>query len=230
MARIRHRSVARWSHRPRTPAGRRVAGSWRAGRAAARCRCGRRPGRHRRRPSRVGGLVPGSGAAATGPPGRPAGRRPARTARRRGGGSRRAAHSGTCRAAQGEKMASAWPRSLTASPVTGNLSWANDPARVKSQVKTSSPNGTHPIGLATGSQAPSVSAGQGPVLWAWLDLNQRPHPNQRSTAERRANQPFRWSGDSVVLQDGVNRSPGCTSASWQDLRPVDQPDVNSNEL
>jgi hypothetical protein len=22
----------------------------------------------------------------------------------------------------------------------------------------------------------SVSAGQGPVLWAWLDLNQRPHP------------------------------------------------------
>jgi hypothetical protein len=109
-------------------------------------------------------------------------------------------------------MASAWPRSLTASPVTGNLSWANDPAGVKSQVKTSSPNGTHPIGLAPGSQAPSVSAGQGPVLWAWLDLNQRPHPNQRSTAERRANQPFRWSGDSVVLQDGVNRSPGCTSA------------------
>jgi len=25
-------------------------------------------------------------------------------------------------------------------------------------------------------------------LWAWLDLNQRPHPYQRWTAKRRANQ------------------------------------------
>jgi hypothetical protein len=35
------------------------------------------------------------------------------------------------------------------------------------------------------------------MLWAWLDLNQRPHPYQRSTAERHANRPFRWSCDSV---------------------------------
>jgi hypothetical protein len=31
----------------------------------------------------------------------------------------------------------------------------------------------------------------------WLDLNQRPHPYQRSTAERRAIQRLRWSCDSV---------------------------------
>jgi hypothetical protein len=34
-------------------------------------------------------------------------------------------------------------------------------------------------------------------VWAWLDLNLGPHPYQRSTAERRANRPFRWSCDSV---------------------------------
>jgi hypothetical protein len=43
----------------------------------------------------------------------------------------------------------------------------------------------------------SVSAGHGPVLWSWLDLNQRPHPYQRWTAERCAKQPFRWSRDTV---------------------------------
>jgi hypothetical protein len=34
-------------------------------------------------------------------------------------------------------------------------------------------------------------------LWAWLDLNQRPHPYQRWTAERCAKQHFRWSRDTV---------------------------------
>jgi hypothetical protein len=52
------------------------------------------------------------------------------------------------------------------------------------------PNGMHPIGLAPGSQAPSVSAGQGPILWAWLDLNQRPHPYQVSRAKRCADRRF----------------------------------------
>jgi hypothetical protein len=36
-----------------------------------------------------------------------------------------------------------------------------------------------------------------PVSWAWLDLNQRPHPYQRWTADRCADWPFRWSCDSV---------------------------------
>ena len=35
------------------------------------------------------------------------------------------------------------------------------------------------------------------VWWAWLDLNQRPHPYQRWTADRHANQHFRWSCDTV---------------------------------
>jgi hypothetical protein len=38
------------------------------------------------------------------------------------------------------------------------------------------PYGMHPVGLTPGSEATSVSAGQAPVSWAWLDLNQRPHP------------------------------------------------------
>jgi len=29
----------------------------------------------------------------------------------------------------------------------------------------------------------SISAAQSPIWWAWLDLNQRPHPYQRSTAK-----------------------------------------------
>jgi hypothetical protein len=57
-------------------------------------------------------------------------------------------------------------------------------------------------------------------LWAWLDLNQRPHPYQRWTAERHASQPLRWSGHSVSHKDGVNRSPAparvyCPLASWR---------------
>ena len=41
-------------------------------------------------------------------------------------------------------------------------------------------NGMRPIGLASKSAVTSVSAGQEPVWWAWLDLNQRPHPYQGS--------------------------------------------------
>ena len=37
----------------------------------------------------------------------------------------------------------------------------------------------------------------GALLWAWEDLNLRPHPYQRSTANRCAIQPFRWSCSSV---------------------------------
>jgi hypothetical protein len=36
-----------------------------------------------------------------------------------------------------------------------------------------------------------------PVQWAWLDLNQRPHPYQRSTAKRCAIRPFRSSRHSM---------------------------------
>ena len=35
------------------------------------------------------------------------------------------------------------------------------------------------------------------LWWACQDLNQRPHPYQRSTVERCANRPFRWLCDSV---------------------------------
>jgi hypothetical protein len=37
------------------------------------------------------------------------------------------------------------------------------------------PSGMDPIGLTRQSVVTSVSAGHGPDLWAWLDLNQRPH-------------------------------------------------------
>jgi hypothetical protein len=42
----------------------------------------------------------------------------------------------------------------------------------------------HPTGLPPGSGAASVSAGQEPVLWAWLDLNQRPHPDPKIHGEQ----------------------------------------------
>ena len=57
-------------------------------------------------------------------------------------------------------------------------------------LKTSSPTRGHPIGLARQSEATSVCPGQRPVLWAWLDLNQRPHPYQVSRAKRCADQRF----------------------------------------
>jgi len=47
-----------------------------------------------------------------------------------------------------------------------------------SALKTSSLTGMHPIELASGSEATSVSAGHAVFWWAWLDLNQRPHPYQ----------------------------------------------------
>jgi hypothetical protein len=69
------------------------------------------------------------------------------------------------------------------------------PTQERSALKTSS-HRIHPIGLApqTPDQRKRWSRAR---LWAWLDLNQRPHPYQRSTAERRANQPLRWSRYSV---------------------------------
>src|SRR5215218_6024295 len=64
----------------------------------------------------------------------------------------------------------------------------------------------HPIGLAPGSQVPSISAGQGPVLWAWLDLNQRPHPYQGS-AQR-------------LVSLGLRRWPARTTCHWRPLETV----------
>jgi hypothetical protein len=43
----------------------------------------------------------------------------------------------------------------------------------------------------------AVHCWSGAVLWAWLDLNQRPYPYQRSTAERRAMTHLRRSRRSV---------------------------------
>ena len=51
-----------------------------------------------------------------------------------------------------------------------------------------------------------------PLWWAWLDLNQRPHPYQRSTADRHANQhcprPYE-----TCHRDGVNQVP--VGRSWR---------------
>jgi hypothetical protein len=82
-------------------------GAGQAGPGAARRRSVRGPGRHRRCPSRADRPAPGSGSAATGPPGRIAARRPARTAHRRGGGNRHATRPGGGRAGQRGKSASA---------------------------------------------------------------------------------------------------------------------------
>src|SRR4029453_11296950 len=51
------------------------------------------------------------------------------------GGSRRATRSGSRRAAQGGRLASAWPRSLPATTVTGNLSCTNDPAGLNHKLR-----------------------------------------------------------------------------------------------
>src|SRR5215207_2922938 len=76
-----------------------------------------------------------SGATTTTPRGiRPASR-PARIAHRRGGCSRRAARSESRRAAPGGRLASAWPHSLPASPLTGNLSSTNDPAGLNHKLR-----------------------------------------------------------------------------------------------
>jgi hypothetical protein len=62
-----------------------------------------------------------------------------------------------------------------------------------------------------------------PVQWAWLDLNQRPHPYQVSTAERHAIQPFRWWRHSVS-PTGMGE-PRCAlrddaSPGWLARRPL----------
>src|SRR5512132_1388329 len=57
---------------------------------------------------------------------------------------------------------------------------------------------------APGNGATSVSAGHEAALWAWLDLNQRPHPYQQSRAERCAARRFPWSPPTV--RDEVMRS------------------------
>jgi hypothetical protein len=56
--------------------------------------------------------------------------------------------------------------------------------------QTSSLNGMHPSLPVPEGRPTSVSAGQRPFPWAWLDLNQRPHPYQQSRAERYAASRF----------------------------------------
>jgi hypothetical protein len=53
----------------------------------------------------------------------------------------------------------------------------------------------------------SVSAGQAPVLWAWLDLNLGPHPSQVSRAKRCAERRFPRSPLSV-------KGEGMRSYDW----------------
>jgi hypothetical protein len=60
----------------------------------------------------------------------------------------------------------------------------------------------------------SVSAGQGPVVWAWLDLNQRPHPYQVSRAKRCAARRFPRSSPSV-------RAKGCVQTPRPETPPGD---------
>jgi hypothetical protein len=62
------------------------------------------------------------------------------------------------------------------------------------------PTGMNPIGLARQSEATSVCPGQRPVLWAWLDLNQRPHPYQA------------YSPDAFMLE---KRGTASSAVGWQ---------------
>jgi hypothetical protein len=78
---------------------------------------------------------------------------------------------------------------------------------------TSSP--TDDPSLPEPSRRPtSVSAGQGPVVWAWLDLNQRPHPYQVSRAKRCAARRFPRSSPSV-------RAKGCVQTPRPETPPGD---------
>jgi hypothetical protein len=55
-----------------------------------------------------------------------------------------------------------------------------------------------PTGAVASERTPLACLPRSKVVqWAWLDLNQRPHPYQRWTAERCASQPLRWSCHSV---------------------------------
>jgi hypothetical protein len=65
-------------------------------------------------------------------------------------------------------------------------------ASVKIDRLTSSLPGMHPslpVPKATDQHFCRSEA----VLWAWLDLNQRPHPYQQSRAKRYADRRFAWS-------------------------------------
>jgi hypothetical protein len=73
------------------------------------------------------------------------------------------------------------------------------------------PNGDASGGPAPESGATDVFAGQGLVLWAWLDLNQRPHPYQVSRAQRCADRHFPRSRATV-------RAKGCVLQPRLDWR------------
>jgi hypothetical protein len=69
------------------------------------------------------------------------------------------------------------------------------------------PNGMRPIGLAPERGVTSVCAGQGLYSWAWLDLNQRPHPYQVSRTQRCADRRFPRSHGSVGGEGMRSYSP-----------------------
>ena len=65
------------------------------------------------------------------------------------------------------------------------------PTQDRSALKTSSQTGCIRLGWQLAAERPAFRWSRAD-LWAWLDLNQRPHPYQRWMAERCAIQPLRW--------------------------------------
>jgi hypothetical protein len=68
------------------------------------------------------------------------------------------------------------------------------------------PNGMRLIGLASQTAVTSVSAGQEPFWWAWLDLNQRPHPYQGSAPGLFPRIAPTSCANDVPLETATNRS------------------------
>jgi hypothetical protein len=74
-------------------------------------------------------------------------------------------------------------------------------------LKTSSLTGHSQLGWRLEAERPAFALLRS-QLWACQDLNLRPHPYQRWTAERCAIQPLRWSCHSrTSYKDGVNGAP-----------------------
>jgi hypothetical protein len=97
-------------------------------------------------------------------------------------------------------------RSNTAMPLKGlgkgkHSTWKgagqrSNPGEEREWSQTSSLNGMHPSGLVSERGATQHLCWSEAVSWAWEDLNLRPHPYQRSTAKRHANQRSPRSGGS----------------------------------
>ena len=117
-------------------------------------------------------------------------RRRARTRHQRGGGSRRAARSGSRRAAPGGKLASAWPRSLTATSVTGNLSSTNSFTglnhKLKRPAKSSACNRTAGGHDRLGGDR---SRGRADSSGAWFSVDEAPCMTEQPTMNEPAASP-----------------------------------------